>query len=335
MSYANLVNQASASNAETFQRIRDFVCKRNGTYDYSASGIGWTLHDSSYAVNEDTLTANDWVVFKSVGESGKHNLYFKLTYKSSAMDLVGYLYWNNSTHAGVRATGTHSSNINTPGGATTFWLYGDLDAVILSYTNGASRFLAMFGTIKDGEAFYDNTIATSVGSVSAGSNVVVTLDYVPVAVPAGAKVYLWDDSSCEICTVVSKDATTVTLATVGTSKAAGCRLAGDQCYFVNSQINAGYLASVSNRTTGTAAGAPQHTLNAGLFSVLADVEILNSKRIAEPVAVGNANGVYGALPHLKTTNNSGATHGNTYTDTDGTAYRVLVASSDAYLIREV
>ena len=215
------------------------------------------------------------------------------------------------------------------------WLYGDLDAVVLSYTNGATRYLAVFGTIKDGEAFYDNTIATSTGAVSAGSSVVVTLDAPPVAVPVGAKVYLWDDASCEICTVVSKDATTVTLATVGTSKATGCRLAGDQCYFVNSQSNAGYLASVSNRTTGTAAGAPQYTLNAGLFSALNAVEILNSKRIAEPVAIGSASGVYGALPHIKKTGSSGATHGDTYTDTDGTAYRVLVASSDAYLIREV
>ena len=335
MSYANLVNQASASNAETFQRIRDFVCKRNGTYDYSTDGIGWTLHDSSYAVDEDTLTANDWVVFKSVGEGGKHNLYFRLTYKATAMDLAGYLYWDNSTHAGVRATGTHSSNINTPSGETTFWLYGDLDAVILSYTNGATRFLAVFGTIKDGEAFYDNTVATSVGSVSAGSNVVVTLDYVPVAVPAGAKVYLWDDASCEICTVVSKDATTVTLATVGTSKATGCRLAGDQCYFVNSQSNPGNLATIADRVNGTSAGAPQYTLNAGLFSVLYDVEILNSKRIAEPVAVGNTTGVYGILPHIKKTSATGATHGDTYTDTDGTGYRILMAASYAYLVREV
>ena len=251
------------------------------------------------------------------------------------MDLVGYLYWNNSTHAGVRATGTHSSNINTPAGANTFWLYGDLDAVILSYTNGASRFLAVLGTIKDGEAFYDNTIATSVGSVSAGSNVVVTLDYVPVAVPAGAKVYLWDDASCEICTVVSKDATTVTLATVGTSKSAGCRLAGDQCYFVNSQVNPGYLATIADRVNGTSVGASQYTLNAGLFSVLDDVEILNSKRIAEPVAVGNITGVYGILPHLKKTSATGATHGDTYTDTDGTGYRILTTLSYAYLVREV
>ena len=335
MSYANLINQASASNAETFQRIRDFVCKRNGTYDYSASGIGWTLHDSSYAVNEDTLTNGDWVVFNSMGESGKHNLYFKLTYKSADMDLVGYLYWNNSTHGGVRPNGNQNGNIRTPSGATKFWLYGDLDAVILSYTNGTTMYLAMFGTIKDGEAFYDNTIVRSVGPVSAGSNVVVTLDYVPVGVPTGAKVYLWDDASCEICTIVSKDVTTVTLAKVETSKAAGCRLAGDQCYFTNSASSLGNVALVSNRTTGTASVITQHTFSAGYFSNLNAFEILNSKRIADPVTVGSSTGVFGALPHLKKTNNSGGTHGDTYTDTDGTAYRLLIISSYAFLVREV
>lgn len=336
MSYANLINQACASNAETFQRIRDFVCKRNGTYDYSADGIGWTLHDSSYAADEDTLTANDYVVFKSLGESGKHGLYFKLTYKATYMDLVGYLYWDNTTHAGVRSNGASASNVYTPSGATTLWVYGDLDAVVLGYSNGATYYIAIFGTIRDGESFYNNTVATSVGAITAGSSVVVTLDLPLVAVPIGAKVYLWDNASCEICTVTDKDTTTITLDTVSSGKASGCRIAGDMCYFTNSQ---GTLSSgvgvVANRTTG-ASSAGVNIAYYGYSAALQATETLNSKKTADPAIIGYSSvGIYGWAPHIKVTNATSMTQGATYTDTDGTMYRLLKANTYAFLVKEV
>ena len=103
MAYANLVNQSCIGfTEEAFQRIRDFICKRNGTYDYSATGIGWTLHDSYYATDEDNCAIGDWFVVKSVGESGDEDLYFKIKWhEADHMSLQGMLYWNAITDTGV------------------------------------------------------------------------------------------------------------------------------------------------------------------------------------------------------------------------------------------
>ena len=67
MAYANLIKQPCNNVAEIFKHCRDFVCRRNGSYDYSTSGIGWSLVDSSYATDEHNPASGDWFVVYSAG----------------------------------------------------------------------------------------------------------------------------------------------------------------------------------------------------------------------------------------------------------------------------
>jgi len=116
---ANLIGLACADKAEAFKRIRDWICKRNGTYDYSVDGLGgWVLHDAVYATDEDTIANNDYFVIRSPGESGDEDLYFQFTYLANYIKIVGYLSWNNSAHTGEIAYNSNSiaENITTTSG---------------------------------------------------------------------------------------------------------------------------------------------------------------------------------------------------------------------------
>ena len=138
MSYVNLVAQACVTPEECFQRMRDFICRRNGTYDYSTTGIGWTLHDSSYATDEDNLTDGDFIVIYSAGESGDDDMYIKLDYEVTTTwaKVTGYLYWNNSTHAGVLPFNTAPYGIFTRGSDHVLYIYGDLSSFsVIQYYN--------------------------------------------------------------------------------------------------------------------------------------------------------------------------------------------------------
>ena len=56
MAYVNLVNRTISGIPEYFQIFRDFVCKLDGgTYDYSTTGIGWTLVDEYHALSGEYL----------------------------------------------------------------------------------------------------------------------------------------------------------------------------------------------------------------------------------------------------------------------------------------
>lgn len=335
MSYASLINVASASNQESFQRIRDFLGRRNGTYDYSASGIGWTLHDSSYATDEDTLTAGDWVVFTSPGENGRQALYVQFVFQASYIKMQGWLYWNNSTHAGVQAIGNSSNTIYTSAGACTLWVLGDLDAFYVANTNGATNYLAGCGCIKPGDGFYDNTIAIAPDAVSTGTSVVVPVDVVPAAWAAGQKLYHWDTAGVSIVEIQAVGAGSVTLASVSTGKLAGSRLAGDLCYWC-SISNAMGLTTVANRSTGVVLALTIASAESASYTPIGyDVDQLNNKKSTVRVPVWSSVGVYGQLPHIYHTSKASGAQGAAYTAQDGVTYRLLKQqSTTAYLVRE-
>ena len=100
MAYANLLEQACTDKEEVFQRLRDFICKRNGTYDYSSTGIGWTLHDAVYATDEDNCASGDYFVIYSAGEGTKEDMYFLVTWATNYINFVAYQSWDNSAHSG-------------------------------------------------------------------------------------------------------------------------------------------------------------------------------------------------------------------------------------------
>ena len=333
MNCASLINVACANNQEAFQRLRDFLCKRNGTYDYSASGIGWTLHDSFYAIDQHTLSNNDWVVLSSPGENGRQALYVQLKYSSSGgIALQGWLYWNAATHAGVLAIGTAAGNtINTPSGAAVIWVLGDLDCWYVGVNNGSAYNLAMFACIKPGDGMYDNTIAIAPGAIGTGSNVVVPVDLVPAAWQAGQKIYLWDTAGISIVTIASVGAADVTLVSVPTARLAGSRLSGDLGVYASTANNlGGYM--LTNRTSAAPVIATVLKASSSNFGGIAS-DGLNGLVPAERVGVTASSCAYGYLPNILLCN-SAVPHNTAKTGRDGTLYRCLKSSLDSFFVRE-
>jgi len=332
VSYRNLINVASASIAESFKRIRDFICRRNGSYDYSATGIGWTLWDSSYAVDENAPATGDWFVIKSIGENGKQDLYYRFILNASTITVYGYLYWNAATNAGIKEFGSPNA-INISSGATTLWIYGDLDHVCIGYVN-TSNYLFMMGAPHQGEGFYDNAIAVSSASVSTGSNVVVTVDAVPDTWYVGQKLYHWDTAGLNVVTIAALGAGTVTLATVSAAKLAGNKLSGDIGYFCSNSNALAAVACVADRSTG-AVGAVNLQTSEWAVTV-AGTDALNSKRASGDLFLAAAGSAYGKVPDVKITSATGATHNTPYTDQGGNTWRLLlVYSGKALMVKEV
>ena len=186
MAYKNLVAQACTGKADWFIRFRDFLCARNVVYDYSTSGIGWTLHDSSYAVDESNPQLGDWIVVFSAGESGKETLYYKFEWGTNDIIVLGYSYWDNSAHTGTNWYGltTGSLAIDETGASYDIYVSGDLDfAHVWETLEDTNDSAAMFGKLEDD--VYDTTPAICSSPLTAGSDVSVLLDSVPVSWIAG------------------------------------------------------------------------------------------------------------------------------------------------------
>lgn len=191
MAYANLVNLTVANKAEFFGRFRDFVCKRNGKYDYSSNGIGWTLWDSSYAVNEDNPQLNDWFVIFSPGQSGSEDLYMQVQWISGYFTIKGYLSWDPTTHAGTTSYAYGTANSLTFADAAsnpTMSIFGDLDHIAVMNSFGGDDYGTSFGYCEPAVSGIDTDTAISSASASAGSNVVITLDAVPSGWEVGTNV---------------------------------------------------------------------------------------------------------------------------------------------------
>lgn len=182
MAYKNIVGISCADKNEMFTRVRDFLCKRNGTYDYSVDGIGWTLHDSSYAADEDNCAVGDWFVIYSPGEGGKDDLYFQFKWISTTyLQVHGYQAWDATTHAGstnryVTANNWLVYNTDTP----LLSVYGDLDGFAVMHTlSSTDTRLAFGGKMVPGWGGIGTDIATCSSTLTAGSDVSITVDSVP------------------------------------------------------------------------------------------------------------------------------------------------------------
>ena len=330
MSYKNLVNQACANKIEYFCRMRDFICKRNGTYDYSTAGIGWTLHDSSYAVDEDNPAIGDWYVIKSVGENGNEDLYFKIEWVSTYVTMKGYLYWNNSTHAGVYNYNSTGNMYLVESGASTLYVYGDLDFINYWETTnlGGGYPMVAFGG-KLANTPYDTTVATSSSSASAGSDVSITVDAVPSSWAVGKKIYLRDNADVEQVTIKTLASLTIT-ADLTDSYAAGFKLQEEIGYTCNSSYSSMGNTVIVNRTTGAApVGATAQLLNS--YSSYANPDDKYSERPLWPYHSLGADGYYGTLPNIYGIALTGLTAGDVLTDSDGNTYRYFKYYSSLHL----
>lgn len=301
MAYKNLVGIPCVNRKEVFQRCRDFLCKRNGTYDYSVTGIGWTLYDSFYASSEDVINTNDWFVIYSPGEGGKEDLYFRFTYTTTYIVVTGFLSWNAATNTGVQQFTTLLTQFYVSDTAPTLWIYGDLDSVIMLNkltVTATYEYACIFGKY---DTLYDNTIAISALPTPMGVDVVIDVGTVPVGADwsVGRKLFIRDNNSVNIVTIKAVTASTVTVDTV-TNYDAGAKLAADICYAVN---------STNNISTGVCYGLITH---AGLLSssigspdfvnvitTSAQPDPLNGEHVFKPIICSiAASGYGGALRNI-------------------------------------
>lgn len=264
MAYANLLNQSCTDKNELFCRVRDFICKRNGTYDYSSTGIGWTLHDSSYATDEDNTTLNDWFVVYSPGEGGEDDMYIQIVYLTNFIRFRFYQSWDNSTHAGANGTAAQSTWTMADADAKTLWVYGDLDEVFcVSKLSTTDYRIASFGKLEKGWDNQSKTIASCSSALSSGSDVSITVDAVPSNWVVGKEIYIRTTHNDDTSTVKMEKIEIKTLASntitadLTNSYTANSALSDFVGYYVTGGINwssSGYALIAENGTIGTATG---------------------------------------------------------------------------------
>lgn len=340
MPYRNLVGQACANRAEVFKRLRDFVCRRNGSYDYSATGIGWTLHDSNYAVDENTISTNDWFVIFSPGESGSDDLYFRCTYIANYIKIEGFLYWNAATNTGVQAYNSGNNFNILDADVPVLWIYGDLDSVICisRQTSVSSVFYpVVFGRTIN--TLYDQSVATSAGALTAGANVVIDVGTVPAAWSIGMRLFVRDQARVDltVAAITAKTESTVTI-TLANSYAAGAKLSADLGYFVSGSNQFGsttyFLIDHAGSKNSNVSG-PTNTSNIPDYGY---PEILNTEHLVVPLMFQSAGaGCLGEVRNIYLRSASGGlTALNAYPDLDGINYRVFtIYSNKSVVIKEV
>jgi len=332
MAYANLTNQALTASLETewFQRMRDFVCKRNGTYDYSTTGIGWTLHDAVYASsNEDVVAINDYIVVASVGEGGNEQMYYKMTLIDNAVNIQGWQYWNNTTHVGSGTQWTRASAITMGPNPEYIWIYGDLDFVHLVAvgidTAPTNWYCGAFGCLNtahliplEGLNLHRNVQSTT-ASVSSGSDISITVaNSTSDLWRVGRNLMIMDNSNFEMITVKTNNGSDTITADLVNAYSAGARIAVNFPYFVSgANTTQFYLAASGAVVLHDMMGNHAGTLNEPVgIAVIGNSTILNLNigtgwNLAYsllPYAVYDATyGLLGMIPHSGYTLGTGLT----------------------------
>ena len=342
MAYKNLVSQSCADKKEWFCRMRDFICKRNGTYDYSTTGIGWTLFDSNYAVDENNPAIADWFVIYSPGEDGKQDLYFQVAWLSGGIRIQGYLTWNPATNAGGVLYGPSVAVLNitlAETGVYVLWLYGDLNnftainrPLVGDYRGNTFGILTPVYDHQTGEV----VICSS--ALSAGSDVSITVDTVPSNWKVGRNLFIRTTHTDN--TATAKIEKTIIKTLIGTtitcdlvnSYTANSKLT-DSCYYV-CPTNANYASS--NSALITNAG----TTNIAV-SPTADISIVIANRDPDPlessfgVSVFNfsgATGVSGRYSDIYSISSVGLTLEDVFEGEDGFYYRFFKLYSTIYVV---
>ncbi len=250
MAYKSMTVASCANKTEIFCRIRDFLCARNGTYDYSSDGIGWTLFDSSYAANEDSPASGDWFVLYSSGESGDEDLYFKFDWVTNYIKITGYLAWNPSTHAGTTSyTYATSNNFQMYDAAASFpfWIDGSLDLVVAQYeySTNAYTFAVMFGAFDPADGCPGTrTVANCSSALTSGSGVNITVDSVPADWEVGMPIIIRTTHTDNIATAKIE----VTTITAISGNVVTCNLTNS--YTSNSKLSSFFAYACSYSSQG-------------------------------------------------------------------------------------
>jgi len=342
MAYANLVAQSCSTHQEKFQRFRDYLCSRNGTYDYSGDGLGWTLHDSVYAVDEDNLTDGDYFVVYSAGESGDEDMYIKFWYETTTtwMRTCGYLYWDNSAHTGNLYYGTVTGyGMCTLGTASySISIYGDLDSFALINEYGTTVTTQMYCFGKTENPMYDDTVATAAGALTAGSDVSIALDAVPSTWNVGQGFMIRDTVDGEKAFIKTIDGNTIT-ADLDNSYLAGSKSALDLIYLIPATSAPAVFYGPGSHDQGQAWGAANCYVSGG--AVMSPVggcvpDTMNQEYLASAITLHDTapDGYFGTMRNVFITGANGKVHKDVLTAMDGTEYRYWKVGNYHYVVLE-
>lgn len=342
MAYGNLVNIACTDKTEFFCRMRDFMCKRNGTYDYSTTGIGWTLHDAVYAVDEDNPAINDYFVMYSPGESGDEDLYIKCTWISGYLKFQGYQSWDSTTHAGSSNYYISGNNLTlAETDAKILWVYGDLDflACISKLTDSDYR-TCYFGKVLPAYSDVSNQVANCASVLSSGSDVSITVGVVPSNWAVGTQLYIRTSHNDAMATVDTEKITIKTL--VGTTITAD--LVNN--YTANSKLSdhVGYLGIGTTQIGSTMNALITPDGSVSNQAVVQRVSVISTGDV-DPDALGdrigitriyiskNNVGLMGYIPFIRytPTHNAYFDAEDVLTEVDGTEWRCFHNYYNKYL----
>lgn len=342
MAYKNLIGQSCVGGTEeVFQRIRDFLCKRNGTYDYSTTGIGWTLHDSYYATDENNCAMGDWFVVKSPGENGNEDLYFKITwYSADHLNIYGMLYWNAATDTAVEDFGSTTGHVvyADVDGTVSLWIYGDLNHFVLVTKIGTAYYGADAGRTTN--LFYDTTVATCAGALSSGSDISIVVDNIPSEWAVDKYLFIRDEAGLEKIKIKTLNGGTKTItADLVNSYTAGSKLAADLCYYTSS---GNQLAATAKYTLIDHNAAKGSSLQVGYNSSVissCDPDEMNGAIVGAPVSLyGSTAGYQGEMRDWVRIDSgiAGVNSEDVYTDADGVNWRIFACYSNNWVaIKEV
>ena len=232
--------------------------------------VGWTLFD-----DQMNLTEPYFVAFSS-GESGVEDIYLKFANDSTTnvVNVTGYLYWNASTHAGVKPV-NYSTGLSTLDSASfAYWLFADLDHFSVITKPSTTYVAAYYGVIR---RYWSASIAISTGGVSAGSNVVVPVSNASIFT-AGRAYIIKDNANLQRCTVSAVDigANTITIASLSTAFTTGAKIGEDPQPVLLSRTDLVGCGVMINKWDGY--NTPIHLMTFGMYCTIQDSVLTDSDR---------------------------------------------------------
>ena len=343
MARRQLLNVSCASTTLVWRHVIDFLLARNGIADYSASGLGWTLHDSSFAVNIDAPAVGDWVVVTSAGEDGKQRLALQLVFSTLANSIImcrSGVGWNASTNAWSGSyPSTNQAGGPIAGSAFTVWIFGTLDAINIIIGNGTTNYLRHYGLAD--QTMYSQEVMSASGSLTYGTGRVVTVDAVVSGAAVGMSVIVRDGVSCEKTQISAISGNNLTM-DLANSYSAGASLSLDYSTIMACGIQA-FSASVYSQIgrDGSVGGTQATLLSRPNDNLLGDCDPdgLNSDILAEHIVMtdSSAGGYHGVVRDVLHGSETGLASGIEYTDRiTGSTWRALLCySGKMYLFRQV
>lgn len=345
MSYANIVQISCADKKEAFCRMRDFICKRNGTYDYSATGIGWNLWDSSYAVDENNPAINDWFVIKSAGESTKEDLYFRFLWSSGYIQVHGFQAWNPTAHTG----GNQYNTITTAWAVAEvlvpqLWVYGDLDSVFICTKAAADTDVrcTVFGKAQKPWAYLDDQVAVCSSALTAGSDVSITVDTVPAGWAVGREVFIRTTHTDATATVKIEKITIKTLvgstitADLTNSYTANSKLTDHVGYFCNNNYALGTTNLLINAAGTVSTGTTAVSYDTAVASANNDPGAYEARYGMAEVGLDSTTGFAGKIKNVYRVALGTLALFDVLAEADGTQWRYIkVYSTTYYVFKEI